>query len=165
MTESLSWQITEYADHDRDTLVIVGSKYQVERGGEVICTGISDQKLAEDIAAIPLMKQMLQNGIGSRLVPAQRSEHSLQVAQLQLLEEILAELKRGNAAERTGSISSVQIEDAAKGPPRIASKHYVGSPLTTADVDEALRVHGHAHVEAERLQMANWTERGAADAS
>jgi hypothetical protein len=90
------------------------------------------------------------------VVPIQRSEYDLQVATLQLLEEILAELKRANAAERTGSVSSVQIEDypTKDRPVRVTSKVYAGSPLP---VDEALEDHAQLHREAEMRAMEGWS--------
>lgn len=74
------------------------------------------------------------------------------------VEAILTELKRSNSAAREGAVSSVAIEDMAKGPPKITTKLYLGSPLIHEDVDEALDAHGYAHREAERRALAGWVE-------
>jgi hypothetical protein len=85
----------------------------------------------------------------------QRSEDNRLESVCQLLEELLAEVKRGNAVERTGSVSSVQIEDfpTKDRPVRVTSKAYAGSPLP---VDEALADHARLHREAEERAMNGW---------
>ncbi len=74
-----------------------------------------------------------------------------------LLEEILMELRRGNSVERTGAVSSVQIEDRPTKDlaVRCTSKVYAGSPLP---VDEALEDHARLHREAERRAMDGWSQ-------
>ncbi len=86
---------------------------------------------------------------------AESATHEILASMCQLLEELLAELKRGNSIERTGSVSSVAIEDypTKDRPVRISTKHYAGSVL---DVDEALERHGYAHRRAEELAMSGW---------
>lgn len=77
-----------------------------------------------------------------------------------LLEELLAEAKRSNSTSREGAVSSIAIEDAAKGPPRIHTKHYQGSPLSHADLVQALDDHGFLVREAEQLALNGWAETG-----
>lgn len=74
------------------------------------------------------------------------------------LHAILDALQAQVADRGTDRVSSISIEDMAKGPPKIVSKFYAGSPLTREEVDEALDVHGYAHREAERRAMAGWAE-------
>lgn len=52
--------------------------------------------------------------------------------------------------------SSIAIEDAAKGPPRISSKGYVGSPLTQEFIDGILEAHAYMHRRAEEMWKADW---------
>lgn len=87
-----------------------------------------------------------------------RSETSFETCILGLLDEVLTELKRSNSVAREGAVSSVAIEDMAKGPPKITSKAYSGSPLSREDVDAALEMHGYVHREAERRSLAGWAE-------
>lgn len=54
-------------------------------------------------------------------------------------------------------VSSLEIENMAKGPPKITSKSY-GDPLTREQIDAALDAHAYACREAERRQMAGWQE-------
>jgi hypothetical protein len=155
---AMCYSISEYVKTRQDGAnAVAWTEYQVEDGATVIARGITDRGIAEDIANLPLLKQMVQNGIGGRLVPVQRydlrSEHDLQVAALQLLEELLAEVKRGNTAERTGAVSSVQIEDAAKGPPRLTTKRYSGSE---PEVDEAIADHTRAKAAANERWLTDW---------
>jgi hypothetical protein len=62
------------------------------------------------------------------------------------------------ATSGAAGTSSIQIEGAAKGPPRITVKNYASNPLTQADVDDAIASYGYAFREIERNQMANWAE-------
>jgi len=73
------------------------------------------------------------------------------------LEEVLAELRRGNAIERTGAMSSVEIADNPTKdlPVRVISKTYAGSPLPWV---EALRDHARLHREAEAQAMNGWVQ-------
>lgn len=119
-----------------------------------------DQALAEDVATIPLMRRQLEQPLdremhAGRVVPVQRSEHDLLVSLCGLVEELLMEVRRGNSLERTGSVSSVQIEDypTKDRPVRVTSKVYAGSPLP---VDEALADHARLHREAEERAMNGW---------
>lgn len=79
-------------------------------------------------------------------------------ALVQLGEENLAELKRMNSTERSGAVSSIVFEDAAKGDPRCTTKFYVGSPLTRADVDAVLDIHAYAHRRAAERALDGWAE-------
>ncbi len=72
----------------------------------------------------------------------------------QLLEEILAELRKSNSVAREGAVSSVAIEDMAKGPPKITTKRYTGSDL---EIDLAIEDHARAHAEAERRWKEDWS--------
>lgn len=79
----------------------------------------------------------------------------------QLAEEQLAEMRR--IAHRTDngvtdSVSSVAIEDLAKGDPKITTKLYPTSPLTTEHVDHALAMHAYAHRRAAEMAMNGWAE-------
>ena len=88
----------------------------------------------------------------------QRALHEVLEAQCQMLAEMLIELRRSNSVAREGAISSVAIEDMAKGPPKITTKMYQGSPLSGEDVDMALAWHGYAHAEAERRALDGWKQ-------
>jgi hypothetical protein len=55
-------------------------------------------------------------------------------------------------------VSSISFEDMAKGPPKVVSKMYAGSPISRHEIDEALDAHAYAHREAERRQMEGWAE-------
>ncbi len=98
---------------------------------------------------------VLRHGHAAESQTEERNTHDVLASMCGLLEEILAELKRGNSIERTGSVSSVEIEDypTKDRPVRISTKHYAGSVL---DVDEALERHGYAHRRAEELAMSGW---------
>lgn len=69
-------------------------------------------------------------------------------------------LEHLNSAERTGAVSSMQIE----GNPtkdlkvRISTKHYVGSPLTREEIDSNLEAHAYAHRRANEMAMNGWAE-------
>lgn len=55
-------------------------------------------------------------------------------------------------------VSSVQIEDAAKGPPRITTKQYRHDELSLGELANALTLHGFARREAERRMLDGWQE-------
>jgi hypothetical protein len=146
LTEPMCWPLVEYPTSEGDT------RYGVDTpAGRV---HVPDQALAEDIAALPILKRELERLSG--LVPVRRSEDNRLESVCQLLEELLAELKRGNAVERTGSVSSVQIEDypTKDRPVRVTSKSYSGSPLP---VDEAIEDHARLHREAEMRAAEGWS--------
>lgn len=71
-----------------------------------------------------------------------------------LLEEILAEVKRGNSIERTGAVSSAQIETTSKGL-NCSVKAYAGSVVP---VHEALEAYGRLFREANARAMNGWSE-------
>jgi hypothetical protein len=77
------------------------------------------------------------------------------------LEEILAELRHSSSVDRTGAVSSLQIEDnpTKDRVVRVTSKSYTGSVLP---VEEALEAHGRAHREAEARARDGWAETLAA---
>lgn len=52
--------------------------------------------------------------------------------------------------------SSIQIEDAAKGPPRITTKFYVGSRLDQGDLEYVLEAHAYMHRRAAEMAMNDW---------
>lgn len=53
--------------------------------------------------------------------------------------------------------SSVEIEDMTKEPfIKVTTKLYIGSPLTTADLDAALDAHGYAHRLAAEMILTKW---------
>ena len=81
----------------------------------------------------------------ARQIPIERT-HAVLVAQNQLLEEILAELRKLNSAERTGAVSSVEIKYSAATKDRASEpmpvvKAYAGSE---PPVLEALELFGRA---------------------
>jgi len=71
----------------------------------------------------------------------------------QQLEEIIVLLQRANTTERIGAVSSVQIEDSAKGPPRVTTKRYSGSE---PEVEEAIEDHARAKQLANEAYLADW---------
>jgi hypothetical protein len=124
LTEPMCWPLVEYPTSEGDT------RYGVDTpAGRV---HVPDQALAEDIAALPILKRELKRLSG--LIPVQRSEDNRLESVCQLLEELLTEVKRGNAVERTGSVSSAHIESNSKGI-NCSVKSYAGSEVP---VDEAL---------------------------
>lgn len=147
----LTWLITEYPMRDENEHgTIEWTEYAIETpDGTPICSGIHKRSLAEDIAAIPLMKQMLENGIGSRLVPVERSDHAVLVSMAQLLEETLAVqrhilAKLGQASEDR---SSVKVETGAKRELKPTVHVYAGDTDGDANtwlVEESLRLHALA---------------------
>lgn len=97
---------------------------------------------------------MTQPANGSVSAPRMSLEdtfHAIYDAQLQIA-GLLAELPVGGRGE-----SSLEIENMAKGPPKITTKTY-GEPLTRAQIDAALEAHAYAHREAERRSMEGWRE-------
>lgn len=158
--ETLTWTISEYVKTEQDGDGIgVWTEYQVEDGVTVIATGITDRDIAEDIANLPLLRQMVQNGLAARLVPVQRydqrPDHAVLVSIAHLQEEILAELKRANAVERTGAVSSVEMKFLASGAPQPVLKAYAGSEVP---VDEALEAYGRLVREANERAMHGWAQ-------
>lgn len=80
--------------------------------------------------------------------------HKIYVRQAEMNDN-LAEML-GLLSERLGdSISSLAIEDMAKGEPKITSKSY-GKPLDFSQIDAALDAHGYAHRRAAELAMDGW---------
>jgi len=71
------------------------------------------------------------------------------------LEEILMELKRANATERTGAVSSVEIKALANGTLQPVIKAYTGSE---PPVDEALESYGRTIREGNARAMAQWSD-------
>ena len=57
-----------------------------------------------------------------------------------------------------GGTSSVQLEGAAKGAPRLTLKSYTSMPLTKADVEHSLDLYGFAFRETERRHMQQWAD-------
>jgi ABC-type amino acid transport substrate-binding protein len=57
-----------------------------------------------------------------------------------------------------GGSSSVQLEAAAKGPPRITLKSYTSLPLTKEDVERSLDLYGYAFRETEQRHMQQWPD-------
>lgn len=91
------------------------------------------------------------------------AEHVDPVCQLLItlineVRETNMQLQRMNSIERTGAVSSVQIEDhpTKDRPVRITTKHYVGSPLTEETISEQLDAHGFAHRQAQDMAMNDW---------
>jgi hypothetical protein len=79
-----------------------------------------------------------------------------------VMAELLAEVRllRADMAQRTVAgegVSSLAIEDMAKGSPKITSKTY-DAPLTRSEIDAALNAHGYAHRRAEELAMDGWQQ-------
>lgn len=74
---------------------------------------------------------------------------------LMLLEEILAELRRGNSIERTGAVSSAEIKFLANGTPQPTVKAFAGSVVP---VDQALEAYGRLFREANARAMNGWVE-------
>jgi zona occludens toxin (predicted ATPase) len=62
------------------------------------------------------------------------------------------------ATAAVGAVSHVQIEEAAKGAPRITVKSYVSAPLSRADVDQAIETFAYARREIERQYMNQWAD-------
>lgn len=89
--------------------------------------------------------------------PEERSLAGILISMQMTLEEILGELKRGNSIERTGSVSSIEIQDNPTKDlkVRVNSKTYAGSALP---VYEALRDHARLHREAEQAAMDGWAQ-------
>ena len=90
------------------------------------------------------------------------TEHVDPIAQLLItlineVRETNMQLQRMNSTERTGSVSSVHIEDNPTKDlrVRVSSKTYTGSVLP---VDEALEDHARLHREAEERAMRGWAE-------
>jgi len=71
---------------------------------------------------------------------------------VQLLEMILAELQRMNN-ERSGGVSSVEIEDLVAKPPKVTTKHYAGSE---PPIDDAIADHAYAKRMANAAYMRDW---------
>ncbi len=82
----------------------------------------------------------------------------------EVLRAILTELQTLNARGQGEGMSSLAIEDMAKGPPKITSKIY-DAPLTRDEIDAALDAHGYAHRRAEQMAMDGWAETLAAVAN
>jgi hypothetical protein len=101
--EPFSWSISESGTYDLDG-GFLGTEYHINGPDGLICS-VRTQRLAEDIASLPILQRELDR---LRLVPVRRSEDDRLESVCQLLEELLAEVKRGNAVERTGAVSSVQ---------------------------------------------------------
>jgi hypothetical protein len=55
-------------------------------------------------------------------------------------------------------VSSIGIEDMAKGDPKITSKMYAGSFITREEVDQALDIHAYAHREAAKRATQQWAD-------
>jgi hypothetical protein len=128
----MTWSITEsgWTDPTGEHF-----EYSVDDADGTIVSGIKSRELAEDIAAIPLMKQMLQNGIGAKLVPVQRhderSDHAVLVSIAQLLEESLRVQRHvlAKVAQSTDSRSSVEVKTSTRGVD-IAAKSYADSDVS-----------------------------------
>ena len=65
------------------------------------------------------------------------------------LEEIITLLQRLVSTERTGAVSSVEIEDLVGKPPKVTTKNYTGS---VPPVDEAIE----DHIKAKQLADEAW---------
>ena len=87
----------------------------------------------------------------------ERTERQILEDVAALLGDIRTLLEHMNSTDRTGAVSSVQIEDwpTKDRPVRVTSKQYTGSPLP---VDEALAEHGRLHRGASARAMADWEE-------
>ncbi len=76
----------------------------------------------------------------------------------QLLEEILAELRKANSTAREGAVSSVEVKFSAAtkdlpSKPAPVIKAYAGSPVP---VDEAIEAYGRALLLMERALIDGW---------
>ncbi len=95
------------------------------------------------------------------MMPQERNTHEVLAEVADTLIQILAELRRANSADRTGAVSSVQIEDNPSKDlkVRVTTKQYTGSVL---DVDEAIHAHGRVHQLADQHALNGWAETVAA---
>lgn len=83
-----------------------------------------------------------------------RTEADFQVALLQYVEEILAELRKLNSTERTGAVSSATIETNSRGVV-VGVKQYAGSVVP---VDEALESYARLFREANARAAQQWAQ-------
>lgn len=61
-------------------------------------------------------------------------------------------------AATTSEVAKIEVENMAKGPPKITSRSYDGSVLTRELVDQHLEAHAYATAQAEKMQMAGWEQ-------
>lgn len=84
----------------------------------------------------------------------QRSSVDMLASICQLLSDLLMETQRGNSIERTGAVSSAQIESNSKGI-NCSVKAYAGSEVP---VDDALDAYGRLVREANERVANGWAE-------
>jgi hypothetical protein len=76
-------------------------------------------------------------------------------ARLGEVSDYLVDINDSLGDRPTEGMSSLGIEDMAKGEPKITSKSY-GTPLSLEQIDDALNAHGYAHRMAASLAMDGW---------
>ncbi len=92
---------------------------------------------------------------------AESATHEILASMCQLLEELLAEMKRWNSVAREGAVSSVEIKflaptkDHPDGKPQPVVKTYAGS---IPPVEEAIEAYGRAFLMAQQASIEGWEQ-------